>query len=206
MTDYAALARSITGVGKADAAFDPGTGVAVTIAGTDPVQLNPGDSLCSAAAAAIAAAADPVIGVQVLPASLYLIALTANVVRDPLVSWDATVAAVRAALLASFGYPRRGLGQDVAVSDLLAAAHAASGVRSVTVTGLALVPASASASAISTTLPILLTGPVPAVVTLAAASAEWELAPAAGGTAPAGVAYASDAAPGTLILSEQSSS
>ena len=126
-------------------------------------------------------------------------------IRDPLVSWDATVAAVQAALLASFGYAQRDLGQDVAVSDLLAAAHAAPGVLSVKVTGLALVPAAASAAALSTTLPTLLTGPVPPVATLAAVPSQWKLAPTAGAPVPAAVAYMSAAAPGTLILSEQSS-
>ena len=202
VSDYAGLASSIAGVGKASAALTPGAGVVVTVAGTDPVQLNSGDSLCSGAAAAIAAVADPALPVQVLPASLYLIALTADVVRDPLVTWDATVAAVQAALLASFGYAQRDLDQDVAVSDLLAAAHAAPGVLSLTVTGLALVPAAASATALSTMLPTLLTGPVPPVATLAAVPSEWKLAPA--DPAPAAVAYTSDAAPGTLILSEQS--
>ena len=204
VSDYVALANSIAGVGKASAATT--AGVVVTIAGTDPVQLSPGDSLCSGVAAAIAAVADPALPVQVLPASLYLIALTADVVRDPLVTWDATVAAVQAALLASFGYAQRDLGQDVAVSDLLAAAHAAGGVLSCTVTGLALVPVTASATALSTTLPTLLAGPVPRVATLAAAASQWKLAPAApaaGAPAPAAVAYMSDAAPGTLILSEQ---
>ena len=199
VSDYVSLARSISGVAKASAATSSGAGVVVTVAGTDPVQLNPGDSLCTGVAAAIAAVADPAVPVQVVPASLYLIALTAAVIRDPLVSWDATVAAVQAALLAGFGYAQRDLGQDVAVSDLLAAAHAAPGVLSVKVTGLALVPAAASAVALSTTLPTLLTGPVPAVATLAAVPSQWKLAPSAG----AAVAYMSEAAPGTLILSEQ---
>jgi len=204
VSDYAGLASSIAGVGKASAVLTPGAGVAVTIAGTDPVQLDPGDSLCAGVAAAIAAVADPALPVQVAPASLYLIALTADVVRDPLVTWDATVAAVHAALLASFGYAQRDLGQDVAVSDLLAAAHAAPGVLSFRVTGLALVPAAASASALTTTLPALLTGPVAPVATLAAVPSEWKLAPTARTPVPAAVAYTSDAAPGTLILSEQS--
>ena len=78
---------------------------------------------------------------------------------------------------------------------------------SCTVTGLALVPVTASATALSTTLPTLLARPVPRVATLAAAASQWKLAPAApsaGAPAPAAVAYMSDAAPGTLILSEQS--
>jgi hypothetical protein len=169
------------------------------------VQLNPSDSLCSGVATAIAAVADPALPVQVLPASLYLIALTAEVVRDPLVSWDATVAAVQTALLASFGYAQRDLGQDVAVSDLLAAAHAAQGVQSVKITGLALVPTAASANALSTTLPTLLTDRVPTVATLAAVPSQWHLVPTAGASVPAAVAYMSAAAPGTLILSESSS-
>ena len=203
LSDYVSVASSIAGVGQASAALAPGAGVVVTVAGTDPVQLDSGDSLCSSVAAAIAAVADPAQPVQVLPASLDLIALTADVVSDPAVSWDATVAAVQAALLASFGYAQRELGQDVAVSDLLAAIHAAPGVLSATITGLALVPAAASAAALSTTLPDLLTDPVPPVATLAAVPAEWDLAPASGAT-PAAIAYMSGSAPGTLILSEQS--
>jgi predicted phage baseplate assembly protein len=201
LADYVSLASSIVGVGKAIAHETKAASVVVTIAGTDPVQLHSGDSRCLGVAAAIAAAADPALPVQVLPASLYLIALTAEVVRDPLVSWDATVAAVQTALLVSFGYAQRDLDQDVAVSDLLAAAHAAPGVLSVKITGLALVPSAASAEALSTTLPTLLTDEVPAVATLAAVPSQWNLTPAAG----AAVAYMSAAAPGTLILSEPSS-
>jgi predicted phage baseplate assembly protein len=200
IADYAGLASSIAGVGQASADFAAGTGVVVTIAGTDPVQLDPDGSLCQGVAAAIAAVADPALPAQVVPAGLYLIAMTATVVNDPLVSWDATVAAVQAALVASFGYGQRDLGQDVAVSDLLAAAHAAPGVLSVTITGLALIPAAASASALSKTLSALLTAPVPPVATLAAVPAQWDVAPPAG----AAVAYMSATAPGTLILSEAS--
>src|SRR5262249_46774276 len=153
VNDYVSLAKSVPGVGKASAALAEGGGVVVTIAGTSPVQLNPGDSPGPDVAAAIAAVADPMVPVQVVPAGRGRSARPADVVRDPLVSWDATVAAVRAALLAGFGYARRDLGQDVAVSDLLAAGHAAAGVRSFNVTGLALVPTTATATALSTTLP-----------------------------------------------------
>jgi len=76
-------------------------------------------------------------------------------------------------------------------------------VRSCTVTGLALVPAAATATQLSTTLPTLLTSPVPAVATLAAVPAQWKLPPVT--PAPAAVAFMSDTAPGTLILSEASS-
>jgi hypothetical protein len=74
-------------------------------------------------------------------------------------------------------------------------------VLSVTITGLALIPAAASASDLSTILPALLTAPVPTVAALAAVPSQWDLAPPPG----AALAYMSDAAPGTLILSEPSS-
>jgi len=203
VSDYADLASSFAGVGKASAALTPGNGVVVTIAGTDPTQpLTAGDNLCTAVAAAIAAEADPTLPVQVVPADLYLIALAANVAHDSTVRWDDTVAAVQAALLANFGYAQRNLGQDVAVSDLIAAAHAAPGVLSFTVTGVALVPAAASATQLSTTLPTLLTPKtVSPVATLAAVPGNWQLQ--AETPTPAAVAYLSDSAPGTIILSEQ---
>ncbi len=204
VSDYAGLAGTVSGVGKASAALTPDGIVVVTVAGTNPVQLDRRGSLCSGVTAAIATVADPAIPVQILPASLYLITLTADVVRDPTVGWDATVAAIRSALLASFGYAQRDLGQELAVSELLAAAHRASGVVSFTVTGLVLVPAAASASDLSLKLPSLLTRPVPPVATLAAVPSAWGLSQAARVPLPAAVAYLSDAAPGTLILSEQS--
>jgi hypothetical protein len=64
------------------------------------------------------------------------------------------------------------------------------------------VPTAASAEALSTTLPTMLTDPVPPVATLAAVPSKWNLAPAAGAPAPAAVAYMSAAAPGALILTE----
>ena len=202
LNDYAALASSIAGVGQASAARAPGGGVVVTVAGTDPVQLGRRASLCQDARAAIAAVADPAVPVQVVPASLYLIALTAEVIHDPLVSWDEIVAGVQAALAAGFGYGQRKLGQDVATSDLLAAAHTVPGVRSVTITGLALVPAGVSATDLSAKLPALLARPVPLVAPLAAVPSQWGLPPVA--PAAAAITYVSSAAPGTLILSEQS--
>lgn len=198
--DYAAVAKSIAQVGKASAALAPG-GVVVAVAGTDPVQLDRANPLCATVAATLTAVTDPTLPVQVLPANLYLIALTADVVRDPSVSWDATVAAVQAALLAGFGYPQRNLGQDVAVSDLLAATHQAVGVLSCTITGLALIPAAASASDLASTLPSLLASKPPAVATLAAVPGQWPGTPVP--AAPAAVAYFSATAPGTLILTEQ---
>ncbi len=202
--DYAALAGSVAGVGKASAALTP-AGVVVTIAGTDPTALSPQGGLCAGVAAVLAAAGDPMVPVRVLPADVYLIALSANVVDDPAANWEDTVTAVQGGLQTRFGYARQNLGQDVAVSDLLAAAHTAPGVLSITITGLALVPATASATDLSRKLPTLLTQPVPAVATLAAVAAQWGLPTTPGAPTPAAVAYISDAVPGIVTLNEQTS-
>ena len=85
----------------------PGGGVVVTVAGTDPRSADPPRQPVPGSRAAIAAVADPALPVQVVPASLYLIVLTAEVIHDPLVSWDAIAAGVRAALAAGFGYGQR---------------------------------------------------------------------------------------------------
>lgn len=204
ISDYADIASSWAGVGKASAtvaAIDRASGVVVSVAGTAPVPLDPNGSLCTGLSAAIAELADPSVPLRAVPATLFAIVLQASVVHDPLVSWDATVDATRVALLASFGYAKRGLGQDVALSDLIAAAHAVPAVRSFTVTAIALVPATATASELSTKLPAMLTSPVPAVSSLSAAAAEWGLPVTA--DAPAAVAYLSSSTPDTLILTEQ---
>ncbi|MGZ4215254.1 MAG: hypothetical protein ACXVHB_16115 [Solirubrobacteraceae bacterium] len=204
VSDCADFARSWAGVGKASAAATSAGDsrrVLITIAGNDPTPLDPKGALRTGIETAIAAAVDPTLQVEVEPAPLFLIVLQASVAHDPLVGWDMTANATRAALLASFGYAQRQLGQDVAVSDLIAAAHAAGAVRSFVVTGLVLVPASASASDLSTKLAKLLTNPVPEVYTLELAESEWRIG--SGEPSPAAVAFLSDSAPDALILTEQ---
>ena len=118
-----------------------------------------------------------------------MIVLGASVTRDPLVGWHETEGAVRSALLSAFGYERRELGQEVAVGDLIAAAHSVAAVLSFAVTALALVPATASASDIAQKLPAMLNQPVPQALALAARD----------------LAYLSDAVSDTLILTESPS-
>jgi len=202
--DCADFASSWAGVGKARATpVAAPDGVLVTIAGLDPVALHPDGGLCSSIRAAIALEADPAVPVVVAPAELFVIVLEASVVRDPLVDWDTAAATIRAALLAKFGYPSRELAQDVALSDLISAAHAARSVRSFTVTALALVPATVSASALASRLPALLAPPAPDVLKLSTAVTEWGIPSSPGQPMGAGVAYLSDAVPDTLILREQ---
>jgi predicted phage baseplate assembly protein len=205
VSDYADRALAWSGVGKASAELvgDPRREhVMLTIAAREPVPLDPAGSLCSGISAALASEADPVLPVLVVPAALFMIVLGATVTHDPLIGWGETVDAVRAALLNAFGYANRGLGQDVARGDLIAAAHRAPAVRSFTVTSLALVPTKVTASELASTLPRLLKLPVAEVVRLDCAAAEWSCCNAPGKPPAAGLAYLSDAVPDTLILRE----
>jgi predicted phage baseplate assembly protein len=205
VSDYADRALAWTGVGKASAELvgDPRREhVVLTVASREPVPLDPAGSLCSGISAAIAAEADPLLPVLVLPAALFMIVLGATVTHDPLVGWDATVDAVRAALLQTAGYANRDLGQDVARGDLIAAAHRVPAVRSFTVTSLALVPTSVTATALGTVLPELLKPPIPEILRLDTAAARWRDPKAPPPPPAAGLAYLSDAVPDTLILRE----
>jgi hypothetical protein len=196
LSDYADLASTHPAVAKA-VAERTADGVSVTVAGRDPVPLDA--ALCDAIAAELAAAGDPAFPAVVVAARLFVIVIEASVVRDPLVSWDETATAASGALLDAFGYPRRALGQDVALSDLIAAAHRAASVLSFTVTTLALIPSSVGAGDLATTLPGLLGRPVPQVLRLAEAAAAWGI------PASRAVAYLTDAAPATLSLREHAS-
>ncbi len=203
VSDYAELARSYAGVGKATAELagrSPAQGVLLTIAGTDPVPLDATGPLCTSVAATVSAAADPLLPLRVVPAGLFMILLGATVTRDPRVSWDDAVGAVRAALLAGFAYSNRDLGADVVLSDLIAAAHAAPAVRSFAVTALALVPAQASASDLADRVPQLLAEPVRTVTRVRTAGRTWGLP-----DDPRSVAYLSAAVPDALILRELAS-
>ncbi len=200
VADTADLVRSWAGVGKASAVSATAAGgevVALTVAGVDPVPLDPAGALCTALTGALAAAGEPDSPVLVLPARLYLIVLAARIRRDPALDWADVSAAVRAALSGAFGYGSRQLGQDVVVSEVIAVAHSVAGVESFSVTAIALVPTTATASEI-----VALTSSLP----VPPASGRLPLPPpdtaAADEPAAAAVAYLSDVMNDTLILQE----
>jgi predicted phage baseplate assembly protein len=185
VTDYANMARSWAGVAKATVQMaGTGTpGVLVTVAGPDVVPLDPSGAVVQGLAAAMAAA-NPDVAVQVVPAELYLIVLTATVRHDPAVAWDTVEPAVRAALIQTLSYNNRQLGQDVMLATLRAAGHTVLGVQAFEPTGLALVPASATPSQLASAIAALLVDRPPEVVSLASADTLWASASVAGSPGP----------------------
>ncbi len=199
VADAADLVLSWAGVGKASAvSTTDGSGevVAVTVAGVDPVPLDPAGALCTDLAGALAAAGGgPGTPVVVLPASLYLIVLAARVRSDPALDWTDISAALQAALFGAFGYSQRQLGADVIISDVVAVAHSVPGVESFSVTAITLVPTTATASEIQA-----LTAKLPAPP--ASGRLPLPVPPEAAEPPAAAVAYLSDAVTDTLILQQ----
>ena len=175
----------------------------MTVAAPQPVALSP--ALCDSIADAANASGELGLPVLVLPAGLLTIVLVAQVARDPGHEWDAVADGVRATLLASLGYARRSLGQNLMLNDVVAAAHRTAGVVAFTVASVALVPGTATASELASKLPRLLASerPVPQVVDVGAAAANWADAAAAAAPRADAIAYLDPAVTDTLMLMEQ---
>jgi predicted phage baseplate assembly protein len=200
VSDFADLARSWAGIGKADAVETTdgrGVVVAVTLAGTSAQPLNPAGPLVVGIKGALEAAGDATLPIAVLAAQPSLIVVTASVGRDPAWTWRAVATGLHAALTAAFGYQQRSLGQDVLVSDFVAIAHQVPGVTSFTVTGLGLIPLDAAGSEVSKRLAKL--PPPPADGRKQVADRPFV---ADGVLRPSGLAYLSADLPDTLMLKE----
>ncbi|MDQ6947339.1 MAG: hypothetical protein M3256_13985 [Actinomycetota bacterium] len=198
VADVPDLVLSWAGVGKARAqATTDGHSavVALTVAGVDPAPLDPAGALITALAGALVAAGGTSEPVVVLPASLYLIVVAATVRGDPAFEWTGVSAALHAALFEAFDYRQRHLAEDVVISQIVAVAHDVDGVVSFKVTGITLVPTTATASEIQK-LTASLPAPPPSGIV--------ELPPPTTGVGPVGasVAYLSGAMTETLILQQ----
>ncbi len=204
--DYAEFARSWPGVAKASARTVHDSGqetVLVTVAAPQAIALSA--EVCSSIADAATASGELGLPVLVLPADLVTIVLVAQVARDPAHEWDAVADGDRATLVASLGYPHRSLGQNLVLSEVVAAAHRTPGVVAFTVASVALVPATATAGELASKLPRLLASstPVPSVIDVGAAAAQWGDAAATAGPRPDAIAYLDPAVPDTLLLTEE---
>jgi hypothetical protein len=207
ISDYADAALSWAGVAKATAQVARAArseGVLVTVAGPDSVAIDPGIVL--ALEQTLQDGSDPTLGVEVVAASLYMIVLAATVTPASGADADMVADAVRAALGQAFAYSNRALAQQVALGDLIAAAHSVPSVDAFEVTALALVPSTTDATSLATALPTLLqAAPAQPGLTIAEGAADWSLAagispPAAGTPIPDGIAFISPAVPDTLLL------
>ena len=197
--DTADIALTWAGIGKTaasegnDAQRDV---VTVTIAGASPDPLAKDSTLITDLGAALTAAGDVTMPIEVNPAQISLIVLLAKIGHDPDLSWDTVEPAVRAELTDAYGYDHRDIDEDIIISDLIAVIHRVDGVRSCAITGIGLIPPAAAANDLADFSP---------------ANPDGGQVPVAGGLAititdgripVTGVSYLSGAVADTLILKE----
>ena len=129
--DYADFSRTFAGLGKASsAALSDGQRqiVHVTVAGADDIPIATSSDLYRNLNQALHESGDPFLPIQVVTRQLLLLILEANVRVLPDYLWAAVEPKVRAALLDTFSFNRRDLGQDALLSEVFRAIQSVEGV------------------------------------------------------------------------------
>jgi hypothetical protein len=129
--DYADFSRTFAGIGKASAArLSDGSRqfVHVTIAGADDIPIDLNSDLYGNLVQALHVNGDPYEPIQVAVRKLKLLVIAANVRILPDYLWESVAVDLRSALLDTFGFDRRDLGQPVFQSEVISAMQAVTGV------------------------------------------------------------------------------
>ena len=129
--DYADFTRSFAGIGKASAVrLTDGARqvIHVTIAGVDDIPIDPASDLHQKLLQALVQLGDPYQPIRLAARELELLVIGAGIRVEADYEWDAVEPRLRAALLQTFGFQSREIGQDVPASEVLAAMQGVDGV------------------------------------------------------------------------------
>src|SRR5207248_2999890 len=129
--DYADFARSFAGIGKASSAkLSDGQRelVHVTIAGAEDIPIDPTSDLYTNLVQALRVNGDPYEPLQVTVRSLRLLVISAQIKILADYLWEDVAADLRTALLDTFSFDNRNLGQPVFQSEVISAMQAVAGV------------------------------------------------------------------------------
>jgi predicted phage baseplate assembly protein len=141
--DYADFARTFAGIGKAAARKLSDTKhqlVHVTIAGADDIPIDATSDLYQNLVIALRTFGDPDLAVQVDLRELLVLMLSANVRLAADYQWEPVVTNIREALLDSFGFQKRALGQPALLSEIIAVIQNIRGVEYVDVDSFGGIP------------------------------------------------------------------
>jgi len=130
-SDYADLARTFGGVGKAfSARLSNGILelVHVTIAGAGDIPIAPDSDVLRNLRLALSQFGDPALPVSVAVRELLLLVINARVRLLPDYVWEKVAPKIRAKLLETFSFEARELGQDVFLSEVFSAMQSVTGV------------------------------------------------------------------------------
>jgi hypothetical protein len=198
--DYADYTRTFAGIGKASSArLSDGRRqlVHVTIAGADDIPIDPTSDLYHNLLIALRQLGDPDLPVQVETRELIVLVLSANVRLATDYQWELVVTKIRAALLDSFGFQKRALGQPVLLSEIMSVIQNIPGVEYVDVDTFGGVTEQLSLDGIAAAAQSIVKQSSPA------SRVEVNLANFEGGSLhPAQLATFTDAVPDTLILNQ----
>jgi hypothetical protein len=149
LRDYQDFARTFAGIGKAIAKLDKvrsynpdgtpiqgkhGNGILVVVAGEENIPLNEGSELIRNLRLALDAhdGSKLPIDVEVYQPRLLYLAVEVQIRAE--YSWELVQPHLRAALLDAFSFQRRDLGQDIALSEILAVIYSVPGIKHALVT------------------------------------------------------------------------
>jgi len=198
--DYADFTRTFAGIGKASATrLSDGRRqlVHVTIAGADDIPIDPTSDLYHNLLVALRGFGDPDLPVQVELRELIVLVLSANVRLATDYQWESVVTEIRAALLDSFGFQKRALGQPVLLSEIISVIQNIAGVEYVDVDTFGGVTEQLSLDGIAGAVQNIIKQPSPeSRVDVDLANFET------GALHPAQLAIFTDAVPDTLILNQ----
>ena len=135
VSDYAAVARTFAGVAKAFALRFPAARpiVHVTVAADGDATVDTTSPLIQNLKNTLVDQGDPHITLDVAPRSLVVLVLAAHVSLGTGAVWETVAPAIRAQLLATFGFDARNLAQAVYRTEIIAAISSVTGVASVTI-------------------------------------------------------------------------
>jgi hypothetical protein len=129
--DYAAFARTFAGIGKASASrLSDGRRriVHLTIAGADDIPIDVNSDLYNNLRRALSKYGDSFVPVQIAMRELLALVIVANVHILPDYLWESVEPKIRTALLDTFSFERRELGQSVFLSEVISVIQAVKGV------------------------------------------------------------------------------
>ena len=141
--DYADFARTFAGIGKAIATrLSDGRRqvIHVTIAGADDIPIETHSDLYQNLRRALRDFGDPFQPIQLDVRELLLLVISAKVRLHPDYLWEKVEPKIRAALLETFSFERRELGQDVLLSEVISVIQRVPGVAYVDVDTLGGIP------------------------------------------------------------------
>ncbi|MGD8624886.1 MAG: putative baseplate assembly protein, partial [Anaerolineae bacterium] len=129
--DYADFCRTFAGIAKASATrLSDGRRrvVHLTLAGADDIAIDPNSDLYRNLRQALHRLGDPFQAIEMEGRERMLLVMAARVRIEADYEWESVEPGIRTALLETFGFERRALGQDVVPGEVLSAIQAVPGV------------------------------------------------------------------------------